>query len=209
MTTTATKERPILFSATMVRALLEGIKTQTRRVAKLTAGGHVKLGSRRWHPNDQAASLACPYGQPGELLWVRESWCPANVEGKAHYRATSDFEKMLKWRPSIHMPRWACRLVLEVVSVRVERLHEISEADAKAEGVKMHVDTEGCPPGKGRPMFPVLSPYGSKDRMTVDHIYRWEYASLWDDINKARGLGWATNPRVWVVEFKRLEVARG
>lgn len=193
------KERPILFSAPMVRPVLAGTKTQTRRVAKLTANGHVKErgGHRRWHPSDPDASLACPYGQPGDRLWVRETWyCdhylvqsgpylkPEDLDMDAMmvYRASSgdrpcEAEQPI-WRPAIHMPRWASRITLEVTGVRIERLHDISEADAIAEGVKNSLHLPG-----GR-------------------FARENFAHLWWTIN---GDGsWEANPLVWVVEFQRL-----
>jgi len=130
-------ERPILFSAPMVRAILAGQKTQTRRVAKFTDAGHLKEpgGRRRWHHDDPNATLACPYGQPGDRLWVREAhWFfqdehdpvigytpPMMTTEDVEYRADGESTRH-GWRPSIHMLRWASRITLEITSVRVERL---------------------------------------------------------------------------------------
>lgn len=183
------KERPILFSAPMVRALLDGSKTQTRRVAKITDAGHVKepRGHRRWHPGDPAASLACPYGQPGDRLWVRETW-RANADGGFEYKACEGpmlsafrqiFDDILKrkWKPSIHMPRAASRILLEVTAVRLERLQDISRGDAMAEGCPFQNMAQGDDPRK------------------------W-FSDLWITLN---GHGsWAVNPLVWVIEFKRV-----
>lgn len=188
-------ERGILFSAPMVRALLAGTKTQTRPAAKLTHAGHVKepRGHRRWHPGDPDAVAACPYGKPGDRLWVRETHCAFDA-GRVHYRAdhahnpAGDKAHGIKWTPAIHMPRWASRITLEITGVRVERLQEISEADAIAEGVPNqtrltgHDKESGCQWGPAEPVA--------------------EYCQLWESIN---GPGsWAANPWVWVLEFKRV-----
>jgi len=163
-------ERPILFSDPMVRAILAGQKTQTRRVMRLEPDKHGQryfygrghavivhptLGPL-WRPHGGAESqpmpaekLAAfgPYGAPGDRLWVREAWCPRSNGAlfmekvqRSFFRATDGDGDMPKprgwrWRPSIHMPRWACRLVLEVTGVRVERLNDITEDDVRAEGV--------------------------------------------------------------------------
>lgn len=188
------KERPILFSAPMIRAILNGTKTQTRRVAKLTANGHVKEpgGHRRWHTADFDARLACPYGQPGDRLWVRETWAHDDEDNALFYRAdvgqggdADDWERnrldgapRYRWRPSIHMPRTASRITLEITSVRVERLQDISRGDAMA---------EGCP-------FPNMA--------KGDDPRQW-FRGLWESINGPES--WQADPLVWVVEFKRLE----
>ena len=179
----------------MVRALLDGSKTQTRRVMKqqLVYGNVIGLfnswylpkgkdGGTLW-PNAKERILAtCPYGQPGERLWVREAWLKTNPfsDGGLHtygYRATDEAEFAdAIWKPSIHMPRVASRITLEVTSVRVERLQDISEADARAEGASQHPD----------------GPW---------HAYR----SLWTLINGPDS--WAANPWVWAIEFKRIDQA--
>lgn len=173
------KNRPILFSGAMVRALLAGTKTQTRRVCKLD----VRAGM----PEPELASLlrCCPYGQPGDRLWVRETWATHPDYGGRHaiYRTDRGCEHDAeRWTPSIHMPRWASRITLEVTGVRVERLQNIGEGDAKAEGVQMPDGT------------PTPPEWWS---------YRREFAHLWEQIN---GPGsWDANPWAWVVEFKRIE----
>jgi hypothetical protein len=152
------KERPILFSAPMVRAILDGTKTQTRRIMK---------------------TAECKYGKSGDRLWVRETWQEVSwppTGPRFVYKADGDASPD-RWRPSIHMPRWASRITLEVESVRVERLQECSEADAKA---------EGC------------SPLGDD----TSQAYRLGYMHLWGQIN---GPGsWEANPWVWVITFKRI-----
>lgn len=206
------KERPILFSAPMVRALLNCTKSQTRRIVKPS---HIKF----FEPSMNAAlerspTLAtafCPYGQPGDRLWVRETWqgplIDEELEEEFHqspdyfkkpefcaYRATDTLDAInadgeaLGWRPSIHMPRWASRILLEITAVRVERLADISKDDAMAEGI-------------------VLQPDGGFGLADSTH-YNFSdptdsYCSLWESINGAGA--WFANPWVWVVEFQRAE----
>ena len=198
------KERPILFSAPMVRALLAGTKTQTRRVMKpqLVYGTVAGLfnswylprseGGGTLYPNGKEKILGlCPYGQPGDRLWVRETF--ARIDGQTRpwietdYQATYTHGDRLgdtlgikkRWTPSIHMPRHASRITLEVTGVRVERLQNISEADAIAEGVRNSLHLPG----------------GRFARENFEH--------LWWTVN---GDGsWESNPWVWVIEFKRVE----
>lgn len=194
------KERPILFSAPMVRAILDGRKTQTRRVVKpqpeLTShSGFLWKGYYSGTGFDMKTivrnfSHRCPYGVFGDRLWVRECWAPVSTfdpspDTGALYRADTMYDAAVvewKWRPSIHMPRWASRITLEVVAVRVERLQDISEADAQAEGVASDRQRESTwYDGKAVRMF----------------------RDLWSSINGVAS--WDANPWVWVVEFKRLE----
>lgn len=196
------KERPILFSGPMVRALLDGSKTQTRRVCKpaqfysLSAvvevpdpleRGQVYNGSH-FGDEDGEVQFACPYGGRGDRLWVRETWAPngPNPSEGALYRA--DFPEgplSIKFKPSIHMPRWASRITLEVVSVRVERLQAISEADAMAEGSRSWAQEQDTP---------VKDIPAGETRL----IFR----QLWEQINGSDS--WDANPWVWAVEFRRL-----
>ena len=185
-------ERPIIFSGPMVRAILDGRKTQTRRLVK-------KGTLDDWN--------ACPYGLVGGKLWVRENCLqrplPNLLTGEptnamcAVYRAdnepvlTPDGFDLAWWYsrstcPGIHMPRWASRITLEIVNVRIERLHEITEDDARA---------EGC--------LPVVHP---EDGAVDCGTRKATFAKLWDSINAKRGHGWATNPWVWVLEFRRVDV---
>lgn len=200
------RERPILFSAPMVRAILDGRKTVTRRIvrdAKPLAADVTDFGG--WVANDAAVleegvrALRRPYGEPGDRLWVRETWAPferergqcavayfASCEDGSFDYVTSEgvIERLTikRWKPSIHMPRWASRLELEVLDVRVERLHDIDEEDARREGV------EHCALHGERPC----------------DAYRARFTSLWDTINGDRA-PWSSNPWVWRVEFRRLE----
>lgn len=198
------KERPILFSAPMVRAILNGTKTQTRRAVK---DRHIDAAPPACF--FQWLRERCPYGQPGDRLWVRETWQvvdgserarrivtdPSPSRGWIEYAATvhPGHEPPPRWRPSIHMPRWASRILLEITAVRVERLQDISGEDAVAEGIardgdgyeRFHVDPD-APLGQSFTRNPVLA-----------------YRGLWEKIN---GVGtWDANPLVWVIEFKRVE----
>ena len=211
-------ERPILFSGPMVRAILDGRKTQTRRVCKpqphsvgdhfaTRQHGHLRI---RRHDEDKWHEIPCPYGQPGDRLWVRETWAQTvNVnnlpvwpdrpniwvsDGHSYgeaiiYRADGDWEwcdddgfhtERSYWKPSIHMPRKFCRLVLEAKAVRVERLQDISEADATKEGLPPDEEPVGIATWKPQAWF----------------------RTVWDQLNEKRGHGWDTNPWVWVIEFE-------
>ena len=199
------KTRPILFNAEAVQAILAGRKTQTRRPVK----PQPQLGKPWRHgwtidPQEMDVPIAfCPYGIPGDRLWVRETWAalesqnsrkPRQTEGPFWYKADRGLAHMRqglcrslsssdagKWRPSIHMPRWASRLTLEVTAVRVERVQNITSDDAQAEGCK--------------------STYtGQSGSWWYD--YTVDFIRLWDSIYARRGYGWSANPWVWVVEFK-------
>ena len=173
-------ERPILFSGPMVRALLEGRKTQTRRVMKPQPKGMARLDTGgSWPLASGSEFMRCPYGVPGDRLWVRESWRKADsMTESVFYRADEEWNAGAGWKPSIHMPRWASRLTLEVTGVKVERVQEISERDAVAEGM----------------------PPSVPDQATAVEIFE----ELWDSINEARGYGWSVNPWVWALTFRVL-----
>lgn len=196
------KERPILFSGPMVRAILECRKTQTRRVVKpQPEKSPVRTYQWKWTPKPKHSvswngpvrvdcphcsiwTKHCPYGTVGDRLWVRETHMISF--GEIAYAATDQhLVGCDKWRPSIHMPRWASRLTLEITGVRVERLQEISDSDAMAEGV---------------PCEPVFD----TDRGIDGQVFaRKEFQSLWQSINGPES--WAANPWVWVIEFKRID----
>lgn len=199
------RERPILFRGDMVRAILSGQKTQTRRVAKGVMAVHTRTGEALADIDSAGPRVPCPFGQPGDRLWVRETWTNAWDEGKNqwsaperyHYRADGievahlDGMERSPWIPSIHMPRQACRLVLEITAVRVERLHEISESDAIAEGADENVLADiRLPRTHARAGLPMV--YAD---------CREVFADLWD----TTGGDWGSNPWVWVIEFKPVE----
>jgi len=237
------KERPILFSASMVCAILEGRKTVTRRSVKATkahADGFMMLDhGNGWRPYNAFGDftsdhegmeypITCQYGKPGERLWVRETWSDVNLQGAPGiaYRADGEVRELMedasfldedgafnyddprsktcqftwwsedllggkqgRWRPSIHIPRWASRILLEITAVRVERLQDISEDQAKAEGVRLYTDHVEL-----------------GERWHVDGIEtysadpRKSFELLWTSV----GGDWNANPWVWVVEFRRV-----
>ena len=179
-------ERPILFSGPMVVAILEGRKTQTRRVidpqpdcAESSVGCIGRSLPSVLAMRGGFFFIRCRYGKPGDHLWVRETWHPQKShKGPVSYRATwKDENPDEGWKPSIFMPRWASRITLEIVSVRVQRLHDITESDARAEGVE----------GLCHPTFSL----------------RESYIVLWDMINKQKH-PWKSNPFVWKIEFRRI-----
>jgi len=206
-------ERPILFSGPMVRALLDGTKTQTRRIVKdlppwqITEIVPSTSGCGRWLPNGPAPSgrgmasghwRPCPYGQPGDRLWVRETWARAHVtqagqEWFVYREGDNRTDYGGPWKPSIHMPRAASRILLEITGVRVERLQDISDQDAIAEGIRR------VGPGWERwhPDPDDIEHTGSTQKP------RLSYQGLWESINGAGS--WDANPWVWVVEFRRIE----
>jgi len=194
-------ERPILFSGPMVRAILEGRKTQTRRVVKPQPkdreGGisPICYEGDRWEFLDLEAaeqSVRNLYGKPGDRLWVRETFSTLDCHhGQTVYRAGGEKNLTdMKWKPSIFMRRKHSRITLEIVSVRVERLQDISYRDCEAEGL-MHVHRGWW-----------VNPYAEDPQATGADEGFLCYRNLWESIN---GKGsWKTNPWVWVIEFKRL-----
>ena len=191
------KERPILFSAPMVRALLAGTKTQTRRIVKRQALEWLQPGMFAPEYVANPENGLCPYGQPGDRLWVREAFQRDPFKyGEYVYRASVRAETVFdKWTPSIHMPRRASRITLEVTAARVERLQDISEDDAKAEGI-CALPIQTAEPGCW--WTADVSAGAALHGRTPAGAYRL----LWEQIN---GPGsWDANPWVWVVEFRRI-----
>lgn len=221
------KERPILFNAPMVRAILDGRKTQTRRIIKNVDPENFPYCGTFDEVNgfpvitfaddtgDSVTSrifASCKFGKPGDRLWVRETFSYHEIpEGEPfyypadrlrecvdhdygfHYWADGqpEFSNWSKPKPSIHMPRSASRILLEVTNVRVERLNEISEEDAMAEGINIPAPHVG-----------IDSAGGSIESETISWAPSDYYKELWESIN---GKGsWNLNPWVWVVEFKEI-----
>jgi hypothetical protein len=185
------KERPILFSGPMVRAILEGRKTQTRRVIKPDWRFDTMTRSV-WDYLDEGSELDmakavhyCPHGRRGDLIWVRETFCPDWTDHPIYQAdggsaVDAGYKSEPKWRPSIHMPRSACRLVLTIEHVRPERLQSISHHDIEQEGViAVH------PP----------APIGEFSALQM-------FQATWDALNDKRGYGWDTNPWVWRICFR-------
>ncbi len=189
------KTHPILFSGEMVRALLDGRKTQTRRVFLVT--GPLGDKSAVTSPDEEimqfddgtfhyrstgglSGPYPCPYGQPGDLLWVRETFFDWGVgSNRIQYKTETSKVDEVPWSPSIHMPRWASRLTLKITDVRVERLQGISREDVLAEGIQV----------------------ATADVASLGEFHAC-YRGLWNSLNAKRGYSWETNPWVWALTFK-------
>lgn len=229
----AARERPIVMNGAMVRAILEGRKTQTRRVVKPQppagyephiapdfAEGKFRNGYALWQPE-------CPHGKPGDRLWVRETWRldfdsgSGSLGADGRYRRDAIYRVVFKaggddtpiewegfdddadpyiealgrddsWRPSVHMPRWASRLTLRIAGVRVERVQDISEADAIAEGIdSARLGNVGW--------------LGTDAPREAGYSYIPAFRELWGSINAGRGHSWASNPWVWALTFERVD----
>ncbi|HCH7895405.1 hypothetical protein [Raoultella ornithinolytica] len=227
------KERGMIFNGEMVRALLDGRKTQTRRIAKGVDGAvkfcpecdingediFVVLGEKdHTGMNPVLGATSCPFGAVGDRIWVRETWAEAGASApnlklyRANYpeHVPSIYENVppaeeIRWTPSIHMPRTASRIQLEITDVRVERLNAISEEDAQREGVHTEVWDQTV----------VARNYAARDEffqfwsedmphyVEMNQLYRSSFRSLWESIYGAEN--WLANPWVWVIEFKRVE----
>jgi hypothetical protein len=212
------KERPILFSGPMVRAILEGRKTQTRRIIKSKGTWSVEdaddFSNRKWPGYEDEygtwTDMPCSYGNPGDRLWVRETfsswhhgcqWHDCTREGRSKvscsnlfYRSTHHFpDDDQRWVPSIFMPRWASRITLEITRVWVERLQDISNADCTAEGITASGKAVKLSNGS----YAQAGRYENK-ASTVRQLF----SELWTSIN---GPGsWNANPWVWAIEFARV-----
>lgn len=207
------KERGMIFNSEMVRAILDGRKTQTRRIMKVQPESnqlglllitdstkHSDIGKYHWAESNATGNhvrsnlFLCPFGAAGDRIWVRETWARYNIDQDSHdmaYRATipEDWPESGRWRPSIHMPRWASRILLEITDVRVERLNSIYDVDAMREGIQnlttcSHAD------------------FGIPGVVNAQHPVR-AFQLLWESIYGADS--WRANPWVWVIEFKRVE----
>lgn len=191
--------KPILFSTPMVQAILDGRKTMTRRVIKPQPDCPY-VGFDNWCDSPKNAERLgkirkTPY-VPGDILWVRETWCPcATINGWLDdvslygYKADYDGVVPWKWKPSIYMPREAARLFLRVTDVRAERVQDITHAGALAEGIRQ------CP--------------GWKFELSECDCTIAEFGKLWNGLNAKRGYGWNSNPWVWVYSFERVDKPAG
>jgi hypothetical protein len=251
------KERGIIMQGESVLGILEGRKSQTRRVIN-PQPNHVndnhklvwKRTGQHWDEDNNLIQdgkwISCPYGQPGDRLWVRETWAteamldtakPSNIAPGAQiwFRATkeswdesvvSDLYSRGKIRQSIFMPRWASRITLEIVNIRVERVQDISEEDAIAEGIGYLFSEKDClttvgligttPIDHGYRNYLWHGDYGSYgggNKQTDSWPYQYSgyktatgsYSSLWEKINAKRGYSWDVNPYCWVIEFRVLK----
>lgn len=201
------KERPILFSTEMVKAIIEGRKTQTRRIVEkcnvvndprsvvsLTNGNSFAHFRFKGYLTDFAGRV-CKYGNIGDRLWVRETFkiLPPNM---VFYKADSENKIEKGWKPSIHMPRTASRILLEITDIRVERLQDINEDDAIAEGVQRMAGSTMLYRQYDKP----------KGKVGVVRGARASFLSLWQLLNGRESL--LQNPFVWVVSFKVLEIKK-
>ena len=205
------KERSIIFSGEMVRTILEGRKTMTRRAIKeqppvdgrampwiWDIDGKSPRYALGWRDDEDICCAAvCRYGQPGDRLWVQETWCyfpdnaPDGMGENTYYLASQknlkEIESVMRinkvqWKPSIFMPRWASRINLEITGIRVERLQEIPGKDCLREGIRNTIE------GK---------------LLLGSHLV-YSFREIWDALNAKRGYPWESNPWVWVISFKKL-----
>lgn len=214
------KERGMIFNGDMVRAILDGRKTQTRRIMKPQPDHCPPPRGGHWWPSNVFKTMlhveeemqngkggwgglvgdACPFGDVGDRIWVRETWAEAGAcapdlklyranypeHVPSHYESVPSADQV-RWTPSIHMPRWASRILLEITDVRVEQVQSISQADAIAEGApRSHPSIDAVSQEHGFP----------------DFSRSW-FGQTWQSIYGAES--WQTNPWVWVIEFKRIE----
>ncbi|HAG3179117.1 TPA: hypothetical protein G8Z49_004587 [Salmonella enterica] len=224
------KERGMIFNGEMVRAILDGRKTQTRRIVnpqpELTKGSGFSWkgclygsGSNDRETNRNFAHIKCPFGKPGDRIWVRETYHGPLFDYEhmeSYLEDSSKFEKPdfciyradgnpapefydaddnlhCGWRPSIHMPRWASRILLEITNVRVERLNSISEQDALREGI----DRERLEESQDN--YDCIADHNMTGRPTATGAFKYLWESIYGEEN------WQANPWVWVIEFKRVE----
>jgi hypothetical protein len=223
------KERPILFSSEMIRAILDGRKTQTRRVMKPQPDlSEWRFTGETWekylgYPIGHDVPKS-PYGSIGDLLWVRETFldgedypCSPHYDSEKESRWTykadcpPDQWENISWKPSIFMPRSASRITLKITNIRVEQIQQISRDDAKAEGIDdstlIYKNGDERHNYRRSEIYQKFGkPYGKGDVKVADE--RDCFAYLWDSINAKRGFSWGSNPFVWVIEFERVEVKR-
>ena len=200
------KERGMIFNGEMVRAILDGRKTQTRRPIKWKQTRFTEIGERedgsKWPWSEDAEHACdfwhpCPFGAVGDRIWVRETWARYNIDQNSHdiaYRATTpaDWPEEGRWRPSIHMPRWASRILLEITNIGVQRIRSISQNVAAREGL-MRL------PATGRYCINHGDQYFGGASHDAREVFSWLWQSIYGEES------WKANPWVWVIEFKRVE----
>ena len=231
------KEKPIIFNSEMVRAILDGRKTQTRRVVKngypngYTYGGVNKFDEHIFYAKNELNDCLlrkCPYGVPGDRLWVREKFSTDPSEADVTYLADGEVKRFLtdwvntdddgffyrhkspKTFTSIHMPREFSRILLEIVSVRVERVQDIGTDDVFREGIcdPLCQSTRILPDGETCPQCGWTRGASGIDGGSWVHWPRKDFENLWNSINEKAGFGWDMNPWVWIVEFKVLDESK-
>ncbi len=215
----AMNTKPMIFTTENIRGIRDGRKTMTRRVIK----PQPSEGGLEWctaadgafsawqdplllldeHSEDGGpCQRVCPYGVPGDLLWVRETWCPCLCQPKCvehiAYRSSDQLPPESKWKPSIHMPRTLSRLTLRVSNVRVERVQDISHDDVVAEDVTCRAYREGVP------LVDIGAKHSPVDYMKGHGLTVGHFAALWDAINAKRGYSWESDPYVWVIEWDKV-----
>lgn len=216
--------KPILFNTEMVRANLDGRKTCTRRLVRFLPGenpqwtGYIRDGLMLYNGRNEPCIRNAPY-QPGDILYVRETWCPLPVNEAGHirghsvyyYKADGDLRPegwRGKWKPSIHMPKEAARIWLKVTDVRVERLQEMKPVDVIKEGA--YPDCWDCLNTYGESGSQCC--YGTEEQCSQCDEVMMEWEKLWNSTIKKSDIdryGWDANPWVWVIEFERCEKSEG
>ena len=184
----------------MVQALYKGIKTKTRRIAKAIPNHIDPTDIFNWSPEYMYSQ--CPYGQPGDILWVRENFRAIKQDfgtDRFEYKATEKINTLDKWRPSIHMPKEACRLFLKIKNIRVERLQDITQEDAIAEGIGSWVEERM----KSKPVHYQIYWTEPGDESMYSSCPILSFESLWKSINGVQN--WDANPWVWVIEFEKCD----
>lgn len=194
------KEHPIIFSTQMVQVILQNKKTQTRRVIKPQPTYPYWCGIGHGWDDGHGYEIKCPY-EPGDILWVRETWQYKKYGDYGYtaddfmYKADTGETWVRPWKPSIYMPRKAARMLLKVTNIRVERLQDITEKEAKAEGCS------GVLCDCNHEVYACENCYNTGYVVTP----KQEFIYLWNDMYVKRGYGWDTNPYVWVIEFEKIK----
>jgi len=194
------KERPIIFNTENVKAILDGRKTQTRRIVKPQP--ELTITDEQYKDNMRlllyGGGRFCPYGEIGDRLWVRENWRVITDDnryaivfkdgGMKFFDGQTTYKIEDYWKPSFFLPKWASRITLEITGVRVERLQEITTWDMEAEGLPYKIERKN-----------------EAEEICESEVAQEWFRCLWDSLNAKRGYGWEVNSWVWVIEFKKVE----